>query len=272
MNCFPLLSARVPRGTTLVCASALSAVVLAGCGSVGNTDSARIRAVDAATDSGTVNVLVNGSASYGDQTYFMASNYFYLSTGSSSFSAIVNTQTTSASARFTKHSLSSGRFYTAYLVGRPTAPTPAAPLANDSRYSEVLVTDDTKPALTSGQAAVRIIDAAPDAGGVDVLVNGSTQAPSVVGLTFPKAGTVLVGTTSTPDDPFVGTYVPVTAGTLSVKVNATGTSTALIPATNVSVQAGRGYTLLVTEPTSGTAVTGTTGGTPPSYVLQTTTE
>ncbi len=248
---------RMARGVAVSLVSALSLALLAGCGGSGGTDSARLRAVDAATDSGTANILVNSSATYGDQSYFAVSSYFYIGSGSSSFTALANTQSSSTQARTNSYSLSDGQFYTAYLVGRPTTALPT-----NTGFSEILVTNDSKPTLTGNQAAIRVIDAAPDAGGVDVLVNGSAPAPSFSGVTFQKAV----------DNTFVGTYIPVPAGTLSVRVNLTGTSKAIIPATTVNVQAGRGYTLLVTEPTAGTAATGTVGGTAPTYALQTTSE
>ena len=240
-------------------APATAALALSGCGGVGNTVSARLRAVDAATNAGTTNILVNASGSYGDQKYFNASQYEYLSTGSSDFSALANTQITSVTpptSQVSHHTLSQDKFYTAYLVGRPDV------LPTDNRYLQVHVTDDTKPSIGSGKAAVRVLDAAPDAGSVDVLVNGSAPDPSFQGLTF----------TNPKDNFLTAPYVLVNAGTLAVTVNATGTSTAIIPATNISVQAGKGYTILVTEPVGGVAATATTPATSSTYAIQTTTE
>lgn len=239
---------------------ATAVLALTGCGGVGNTVSARLRAVDAATNAGTTNLLVNSSGSYGDQTYFNASQYFYISTGSSAFSALANTQTSTAeTAATSNHNLSKDQFYTAYLVGRPDV---APGTGTDTHYLQVHVTQDNKPSIGAGQAAIRVLDAAPDAGAVDVLVNGAAPAPSFTDLTFMNPGDTFV----------TAPYTLVSAGTLSVTVNVTGTSTAVIPATNISVQAGKAYTILVTEPTGGTAATATTVATPSTYALQTTSE
>jgi hypothetical protein len=258
-----LVPVRLPtvRSVGLATAATLAVCGVAGCGGVGNTSSARLRAVDAATDAGTADILVNSSASFGDQTYFaVSSSYFFIATGSSSFTSLTSVTSNNSNtitARTASYTLNSGQFYTAYLVGRGDVT-----VTTDPRDLEVLVTDDTKPTISAGQAAIRVIDAAPDAGGVDVLVNGAAPDASFNNLTFQTAA----------DNVFVGKYVSVAAGSLSVKVNATGTSTAIVPATTITVTAGKAYTILVTEPTGGTALLGTVGGTQPTYALQTTSE
>lgn len=243
----------------LFCAgSAAALLALAGCGGVGDTSSTRIRAVDAATNAGTANLLVNSSASYGDQTNFSASSYYYLSSGTSSFSGLANTQSsTPQTATVSGHNLATNQYYTAFLVGR------ADVAATDKRFLQVHVTSDQKPSsIPSGQAAIRVVDAAPDAGDVDVLVNGAIPDSALKALSF-----------SGPTEPFLlAPYIPVKAGTLNIAVNATGTSTAIVPATNVAVSAGKSYTFIIDEPIGGVAATATEPATQSTYSLQTISE
>lgn len=251
---FSRTSARRSFSLLLCAAPAAAVFALTGCGGVGNTSAARMRAVDAATNAGTVNLLVNSSASYGDQTNFSASAYYYISSGTSAFSALADTQNpTTQTATVSNHSLDTNQFYSAFLVGRADIPT------TDHRFLQVRVTSDQKPSsIPSGQSEIRVIDAAPDAGTVDVLVNGAVPNASFGALSF-----------SAPTQPFLlAPYVPVAAGSLKIAVNASATSTAVIPATEVSVAAGRVYTLIVTEPVGGVAAIATTPATQSTYSLQ----
>lgn len=233
------------------------ATALAGCGGVGggSTDTVRVRVVDAATNAATVNVLVNSSSGYGDQSNPPVgdvgnfSPYLYAGTGTSTFSYISSaapsttpvTTTTTAGTTTTSSAipnsvtLASGKFYTAFVIGR------ADVLPTDVKFLHVVVTDDNT-ATPSDQAQLRVINAAPDGGPLDILVNGATPAPTFAGVTYKIAqGTFL----SAP-------YASVPVGTLNVQVNVAGTATALSPTTGTSITttAGHRYTLIVTEPTA----------------------
>lgn len=85
----------------------------------------------------------------------------------------------------------------------------------------------------------------PDAGPVDVLIGGKVVFPSVVYPAIPAGVANQSVAAVTPVTP----YTAQPSGTLSVQVNAAGTSTVLVPATNVSVGSGGVYTVIVTEPT-----------------------
>lgn len=246
---------------------AVGAAALAGCSGVGvgGTDSVRVRVVDAATNAGTVNMLVNNSSGYGDLVnpptteIGNVSPYLYAGTGKSTFSytstavpaTLAPNTTTNGTVATTspaiKNSalLASGKFYSAFLVGRSDV------AVTDPKFLHVLITDDARTTPADG-ASLRIINAAPDAGAIDVLVNGSSPNAAFSNLAYQIA-----------QDAFLSApYVTVPAGTLTVKVNAAGTQNALSAATSTSVTttAGRAYTLVVTEPAAST--------TQPTYALQ----
>ncbi|MDQ2687044.1 MAG: DUF4397 domain-containing protein [Armatimonadota bacterium] len=254
---------------------AAGATALAGCGGVGvgSTDSVRVRVIDAATNAATVNMLVNSSSGYGDQSnppsgdIGNVSPYLYAGTGTSTFSYIsstapsttpvtttttTGTTTTTSSAIPNAVPLVSGKFYSAYLIGRADA------LPTDASFLHVVVTDDNTT-TPSDQAQLRVVNAAPNGGTLDVLVNGAAPAPSFSGITYRIAqGTFLTAP-----------YVTVPVGTLNVQVNTAGTQTALssTTSTSISTTAGRRYTLIITEPSAPAAAL-VSPTTPPTYGLQ----
>ncbi len=250
---------------------AISAASLAGCGGVsgGSTDAARVRAIDAAVNAGTANVLVNGASANGDQqalTQTETSPYLYIS-GDRQSSFSFNTSVTAPSDVLVPTTpnltLRNGQFYSAFLIGRvdvsPAKTAPGTKSVNDPRFLQVVVTNDAHDAPANGSALVRVVDAAPDGGAVDVAVNGQTLA-GYGGLTFQE-----------PTGDFLpAPYVNVPAGTLSVQANHAGTTTSLFPPVSVPVSAGKTYTLILTQPTVGTTATAAGGTTTaPTFGLQT---
>ncbi len=250
---------------------ALAAISLAGCGGVsgGNTNAARVRAVNAAVNAGTANILVNGASANGDQQAFTlsaVSPYLYISgdrASSFSFNTSVAPPTDVVVPTIPSLTLSNGQFYSIFLIGRvdvsPAKAAPGTKIVNDPRFLQVVVTRDSHDTPTGGSALVRVIDAAPDGGTVDVAVNGSTLT-SYANLNFQEPTT----------DFLAAPYVNVPAGTLSVQVNRAGTTTPLFAAVSVPLAAGKTYTILFTEPTPGTApTTGGVAATAPTFGLQT---
>ncbi len=221
---------------------------LTGCGGVnGSSPAARIRVADAATNAATADVIVNSASAYGDLQNGGVSPYLYIGVSSSSFTYTTTTPLPTNSIPLTTNNvtLADGQFYTAFLIGRPDVSPPGG-IGVNPLFARVVVANDSKPALASGQAAVRVVSAAPDIG--TVVVSGIGAAPlSVSYLT-------------------VTAYQAVTAGTLSVSAAnpactasvGCGAGGVFVPATPVTVQAGQAYTLIVTEPTAptGTPVTG----------------
>ena len=238
-------------------------VLAAGCGSSSSNGSstAHIRGVNVATATATVatdDVLVNGAALGGDLAFGEVSSYNFIGGGDSTFSftttAALATGITSPPSPIL--TLNTGSSYTAYLIGRTDVQGKA-----DPRFLQTVVTGDRGAAAAyaatpyagppAGQANVRILNGAADAGAVDVLVNGAVAFAAVAYPTFPTvstAGTVATttGVATTP----VTAYQGVPSGTISVQVNKAGTATVVVPATNVGVSGGGAYTLVVTEPTN----------------------
>jgi len=261
---------RPARGGTAAMLAALAAG-LAGCGGVSSSSNsaARVRAIDAAVNAGTANILVNNASANGDQQAFgqtSVSPYLYISgdrQSSFSYNTSVVPPTDVLPPTIPNLTLSNGQFYSVFLIGRvdvsPAKAAPGAKTTNDPRFLQVVVTKDSHDAPTGGSALVRVVDAAPDGGAVDVAVNGKTLA-SYSGLTFQEPTT----------DFLSAPYVNVSAGTLSVQVNQAGTTTPLFAPVSTAVSAGKTYTLIFTQPTVGTAATATGGTTTaPTFGLQT---
>ncbi len=251
-------------------AAMLGAVLSAGCGSTSTTQTARVRVVNLATNAATADVLVNGGAEGGDLTIGEPTAYEYIGQGVSTFGFTTTATLPTAFVQPPSSTLqlNNGSFYTAYLIGRSDVPSVAG--RPSPRFLQTVVTGDKGAAAAytagtaylappSGQANVRILNGAPDAGPVDVLVNGKPAFTAVAYPPLPIVATgSIAGTTTAPAVTPVTPYAALPAGTLSVQINAAGTATVLVPATNVSVSAGNAYTLVVTEPT-----------TTPTYRLQT---
>lgn len=248
----------------------LGAFTSAGCGSSSSDtgSTARIRAVsvaaNAAANAVTSNVLVNNGVVGGDLTPPQTTGYNYVSGGVSNFSFTTNATVPSGITNppIATLMLNTGSYYTAYLIGRPDVQGNL-----DPRFLQTVATGDRGAAAAyvsasyadppAGQANVRILNGAPDAGAgaVDVLVNGkiaftkvaypALPTASASGTTLSASGaTVPIGPTTTPVTP----YQAFPAGTLSIQVNAAGTATVLVPPTAVPV-GSNSYTIVVTEPT-----------------------
>jgi len=243
--------------------TALGGLVSAGCGSTSTDATARIRAVDVATNAGTAAILVNSGAAGGDLTFGTVTPYNFIGQGADTF-AFTTTATLPANITYPPGptlTLNNNSFYTAYLIGRSDVNGKA-----DPRFLQALITGDRGAAANytgavvyadppSGQANVRIINGAPDAGAADVTINGK---PGFSAVAYPAFPVIPLGQTTANAPAPATLYQAVPAGTLSVQVNAAGTATVLVPSTNVSVSGGNSYTIVVTEP----AVT-------PTYGLQT---
>ena len=250
----PILFAARRRARSLVTGgavalAALLAAAITGCGGVGTggASAARIRAIDAATNAATADVLVNNASAYGDLMNGSTTPYLYVgSSTTSSFTYTTTTPLSTNSINLTTENvaLADGQFYTAFLAGRPDV----AKLPNglpDARFLKVYVTNDAKPTLTTGQAAVRVFDAAPDQGPINVFGLGAAALP-VAYATASAYQVIPAGALN------------VAAGNASCTDITTCTGSALfLPNTSVTVTAGQSYTLVVTEPTAPTGTPST---------------
>lgn len=226
------------RDAVLICVTTLcGSALLAGCSGSGSSlsNTARVRAITAISNGGSATISVNGSAVVGSQNYFGVSAYQSQNTGSASvtFSLSANSGTTYPSLTQT---FSSGTFYSLILVGRSDITSPT-----DPRYPAILPVSDLLTTPSTSQASLRVINAAPDAGNVDVLVNSSAAL---------SAGAYKA----------VGGYVNEPSGNVNIQVNQAGTNTILVTAQAVSLTSGHAYTVYVLEPTVSTSSTAASYG------------
>lgn len=252
----------------LAALAALGSLAVAGCGSSSSDSTARIRSADYAVNGRTANVTVNTAINGGDLTQGQSTPYNFIGDGLSDF-GFVTTATlppdigTIGTAPNSRLQLNNGSFYSAYLIGRADVRGKL-----DQRFLQTVVTGDRSSAAAyngtvkyaappSGQANVRVLNAAPDAGftapntvgAVDVLINGKVAysavayPPLLLATGNANAGTVAYAPAVVPVTP----YQAVASGTISVQVNVAGTATVIVPPTNLSVSSGSVYTLIVSE-------------------------
>lgn len=237
-----------------------AALLSAGCGSTTSDPSARVRGVDLAPNAGTAGVLANSYAMGGDLNFGQGSSYIYAGQGVATFGFTTSAATPpGVTATYPLNStlqINNNSFYTAYLIGLASLPDISLGKP-DPRLLQTVVTGDKGAAAgytasapytdpPSGQANLRILNGAPDAGTVDVLINGK---PAFTNVAYPAFPTRVAATdTTAPAVPPVTLYQAVPSGTLSVQVNAAGKATVLVPPTNISVSGGKAYTVVVTEP------------------------
>lgn len=233
----PREAARAGRSARLLRAGLpILAAALAGCGGggAGSSNSVSVRDFNAIPDSGAATVVVGGDTLPGStlsvngnvisgQSFLTASSYTDVAAGArqTTFALSSFPGTTYPSASQT---LTAGTFYSEMLFGR------ADVAASDARSPAVVTVADDRTAPPSGDARLRIVQAAPDIGSVDVLVDGQVTAGAVAYQN-------------------VGSYLNVTAGNHTVQVNKAGTSAVLVPAQTVSLTSGQLYSLFAVEPT-----------------------
>jgi hypothetical protein len=258
-----LLRRRGMAAPILLGMAGLLGALSAGCGSSSSSATARIRGIDLSVNGGTTGVLVNLTAVGGDLGFGQTSPYNYVGQGISTFgfTSSAPTSPTTVAGIVTgavippnaQLQLNNGSYYTAYLIGRADVP-PATIASADPRFLQTVVAGDKGAAVNyltvpysnppSGEANIRILNAAPDAGPVDVVIGGKTAFTSVA---YPVLPPGVTGNDVPAVNP-VTAYSALPSGTLSVQINAAGTSTVLVPPTNVSVSGGQAYTIAVTEP------------------------
>ena len=131
------------------------AAALSGCGGGGGSNNnVQIRAVDASANGGGQGFL--GVTSYQGQAGGPSSVAFSLSAASGTTYPTL------------MQNFLAANFYSLVLVGRPDVASPT-----DPRYPTVIPIQDVFSSSYTSQAAVRLVYAAPDAGPVDVLMNGA---------------------------------------------------------------------------------------------------
>ena len=216
---------------TALASTACLTFATAGCSSssslAGNSD--LIRTVDAVPDGGSTTVDINAGTVEGNQTFFSASPYLFVNPGPSDFTF---TLSSNASAIYPSNSttLIGNAHYTAVLVG-----IASATLQSDPRYPQVIVLEDDQTLPPSGNERVRVVNAAPDAGAIDVTIAGSSF---VTNLAYPTASPYL--------------NVPAGPATVIVKQDSTGNT---ISTQQINIASGGATTLYETEPSTPPAAT-----------------
>jgi len=205
---------------------------LAGCGGSGSSDQAKIRVVNASPNQGSLDILIDKKAVFSalgfpNSTAYMsvspASHELQLEPTGSTNVVIDQTVNATASTNYT------------FLVDNFAA-----------NLSGMLLTDDnTTP--TSGNFNLRLINAAPSLGPVDIYVvtpgtDVSTVSPTVSNLSFEAASS----------------YQSLVAGTYEVFFTAPGTKFAFIDSGPISFTAGQIRTMLALDGQSGGGFTFTT--------------
>lgn len=225
---------KISASRAALAALAASAALLDGCGGTSQTGSAFVRAVNTVGDGGAAVVLINGGSWTGDQTFFQASSYSGRPTGSTAFTFTLTNNLAGATYATNTQTLSSGH-YSAIVMGRAADTTAGA-----TGFPQILVTSDDTTLTAGSGALVRFINAAPDAGTADVLVNG---------------GVVTTGEAYTT----IGSYTQYAAGSLTAGFDATGTKNAIASAQTFTLTAGHQYSVYLLE--------GPTTSSTPSYSI-----
>ena len=241
--------------------------LLAGCGGgggggLGDTSTGRIRVVDTAylTGGDSAQLVINGGSVDGYTHYFSsgsnsssaASPYLYIQPQNGvSFTYTINTNTNTGATN--NYDVSQGQYYTAFLIGREditaTGPT-------DPRYLQTILPSQ-QAGSTSGQATLRVLNAAPDAGfstqtsagaitgyttgvlNVQLSPTGAGQAATFNGVDYPT--TTNSYTASSYQTLAPGTY------TVGVTLAAPGTGGITTTPATFTLSAGTVYTLVVAE-------------------------
>jgi len=253
------------RGAAIAFAVIAAGLVGTGCGSSSNsTDSSHIRAVNVAVNAGNASVTVNGGAIDGNLAVGQVSKYNFIGKGDSAFGfttdvalgGLVQLRVGPTLA------LNNGSYYTGYLIGR----TDVTNKNTDPKFLQSVVTGDRGAAANyslsspyaappSGSANIRILNAAPDAGPVDVLINGKTAYAAVAYPVFPTVPVSIPPGTVAPAVNPVTAYLAIPASGQTIQVNAAGTGTVLVPTSPLAISSGNVYTVVITEPTVTPTVT-----------------
>jgi hypothetical protein len=195
-------------------------LAIAGCGGTTSSSTARIRAVNCCPNGGSATIYVNSGSANGSQNFQQSSSYLYIDGGDSTFSYLLSSYST-LSPPATTSNLIDGYAYTVMLIGRADVST------SDSRYPKLELFHDDHGAPPSGDAYVRVVNAAPDAGSITATSGGSSVATDL---------SYAISTS----------YVALPAGSASLVVTPSAVSAVTQTAT---FQAGHSYSVILIEPT-----------------------
>lgn len=207
---------------------AVLCILAAGCGS-SSTQTSQVRFINAVPNGGTAAFYANGAFA-GNQTFFSQTPYEAVGTGEDVFSFTLSNDLGTAYAAVNS-TLANGHSYTVIAMGR------ADDASGTTGYPKLQVVPDDTTTPPAGDIRLRIFMVAPDLSGVNVLVNGATDASNV-------------------SYPSLGSDIDVISGNLTIQaVNATGGGAETSAVTFTGIITGHHYTAFVVE----TATTPTYG-------------
>jgi Domain of unknown function (DUF4397) len=190
-------------------------ILSSGCGSSSNPT--KLRFVNAAPGQGSLNLLVNTTASASNIAYATASNYF--SVGSGAQHVQIEPSATTSPIIDETITFTAGTQSSIFIMNSPTLATVVFP--------------DNNAAPTSGNMNLRIINASPALGSADVYVS-STGCSNLTGS--PSVSSLAVKTPSG--------YITLTPGTYNVCFTAPGTTFVFIDSGPQTWNAGQVRTLV----------------------------
>lgn len=221
-------------------AATLALIPLAGCGGNSNTGGTQIRAINAIPNGGNANVTAGPTAVATNLAFFNAT--LYLPTNSVTenvdftLSDLPTTIFTPLAVPFIN-----GSYYTDTLMGRADITN-----TSDPRYPTVVNTLDDRTSPQNNDTRVRVINAAPDLGPVDVSIDNPLVTPPVIPIGVNVPYKTLTA------------YTETLADTFTVTAYLTGTTTIVAGPENFTLLDGNIYSVVITEPTVN----------PPTYQLQ----
>jgi hypothetical protein len=180
----------------------------------GAAEMSYVRVVHASPDAPNVDVWADGNKVLTDVAFGKYSDYLALPAGAHNFK-VVATGTTSPAVIDVTPTLEAGKRYTVIAANKLASIQPL-----------LLVDDLATPA--AGKFHLRVVHASPDAPAVDVAVAG---------------GPVLVSNLAFPNNT---EFAPIDAGTYTVEVRPAGTTNAVLTLSNLTLDAGKLYTVIAT--------------------------
>lgn len=193
---------------------AAAALSFAACGDSTPAAQAKLAVIHASPDAPAVDLIVDGARAGAGLAYTKNTGYLGLPSGTRNI--IVNVAGTQTAVLSASQNVDANKSYSVFATGRATA-SPAT--------LGLLVVEDNLAAPAAGKAHVRFVHLSPDAPAVDIAVTG---------------GPVLF-----PNRAFreFTAFTPVDAGTVNLEVRVAGTQTVALPLPNVTLAAGKIYTV-----------------------------
>lgn len=202
--------------------------LLAGCGGGDDTTKAKVRLVNASSGFSALSLIVEGDTRVSSVAYGASNDYVDIDPDDTD-AEVRRAGATTALTTFTA-SWSKKKHYSVLAYG-------------DTELKTVLL-DDNQDTPDSGKFRLRVLNAAPDAGAVDVYITGNDD---VLTGTSPVQAAAAVGSTNG--------YVTITSGTRRLRVTAAGSKTDLrLDLATLGLDSGAVGTLVITAGKGGVLV------------------